>query len=83
MRRFILSSLELLCNIAIFLILLFGTLNGVLQAGALGGTGAAVFGGIVGFVVSLIVCVVLFGVIFLLLDIAENTRRMANASHQG
>ena len=83
MRRFILSSLELLCTIAIFLILLFGTLNGILQAGSLGGVGAAVIGGIVGFVVSLVVCVVLFGVIFLLLDIAENPRRMANAANQG
>ncbi len=83
MRRFILSSLELLCNIAIFLILLFGTLSGVLQAGSLGGAGAAVMGGIVGFVVSLIFCVLLFGVVFLLLDIAENTRRMADSASRG
>jgi hypothetical protein len=79
MRKFILSSLELISTLAIFLILVSGIINGATNAGIAGGSKAAIFGGAIGFVVALIACVILFGVVFLLLDIADNTRRTAEA----
>ena len=79
MRKFVLSSLELFSHIAIFLILLSGVINGAITWGSSGGTGAAIAGGAIGLLVSLVACVVIFGVVFLLMDIAENTRRTAEA----
>ncbi len=79
MRRFILSSLELFSHIAIFLILLSGIIQGAIGGGITGDAGGAIVGGTFGFLMALVVCVVLFGVIFLLMEIAENTRRTAAA----
>ena len=79
MRKFILSSLELFSHIAIFLILLSGIIQGAIGGGIAGDVGGAVVGGVVGFLSALVVCVVLFGVIFLLMEIADNTRRTAAA----
>jgi len=79
MRKFILSSLELFSHVAIFLILVFGVVNGIVGGGNAGGLGGAIAGGAVGFLLALVVCVVLFGTIFLLMEIAENTRRTAVA----
>lgn len=79
MRRFILSSLELFSHVAIFLILVSGLVRGVIGGGTTGGVGGAIAGGTIGFLVSLVICVILFGTIFLLMEIAENTRRTAEA----
>lgn len=79
MRKFILSSLEIMSNIAIFLILLSGIIRGAIGGGITGDVGGAIVGGVVGFFMALVVCVVLFGVIFLLMEIADNTRRTAVA----
>lgn len=79
MRKFILSSLELFSHIAIFLILVYGIIAGATGGGNAGGVGGAIMGGALGFVAALVVCVVLFGTIFLLIEIAENTRRTADA----
>ena len=79
MRKFILSSLELFSHVAIFLILLSGIIQGAIGGGVAGDVGGAVVGGVVGFLSALVVCVVLFGVIFLLMEIADNTRRTAAA----
>jgi len=79
MRKFIVSSLELFSQIAIFLILVAGLINGAIGGGSSGGTTGAIVGGAVGFLMALVVCVVLFGVIFLLIDIADNTRRTAES----
>ncbi len=77
MRRFILSSLELTSNIAIVVILLFGLFLGAtwLDSSPFG----ALIGATLGLLLALVVCVLLFGVIFLLMEIAENTRRTAAA----
>ena len=77
MRKFILSSLELTSNIAIVVILLFGMIMGAL--GFNGGPFGELVGATLGLLVALVVCVLLFGVIFLLMEIAENTRRTAAA----
>jgi uncharacterized membrane protein len=79
MRKFILSSLELISHIAIFLILLSGVVQGAIVGGSGGSlTGAVVFG-LIGFSFALAMCVVLFGVVFLLMEIADNSRRTAAA----
>jgi hypothetical protein len=78
MRRFILSSLELVSQIAIFLILVMGLINGATTGGA-GGVSGAIAGGTMGFLTAFVFCVVVFGAIFLLLEIAENTRRTADS----
>ena len=83
MRKFILSSLEIMSNIAIFLILLSGIIRGAIGGGITGDVGGALVGGVVGFFTALVVCVVLFGVIFLLMEIADNTRRTAAALESG
>ena len=79
MRKFILSSLELFSHIAIFLILLAGIVRGAISGGTAGDVGGAIVGGAFGFLASLVVCVILFGAVFLLMEIAENTRRTAVA----
>lgn len=76
MRKFILSSLELFSRIAIFLILMSGTIQGIASGRSLGG---GILGGVIGFLSALLASVVIFGVIFLLMEIAENTRRTAVA----
>ncbi len=75
MRRFILSSLELTTNIAIIATLLFGLILGAIGSG--GGPFGTIIGATFGFLVALVVCVVVFGSVYLLMDIAENTRRTA------
>jgi len=70
MRRLILRSLETVAYGAIVLVVL-----------GFGAAGAAAMGGFFGFLVGClggaILSIVLFGVLFLLLDIADNTRRTA------
>ena len=79
MRKFILSSLELFSHIAIFLILLSGIIQGAMGGAASGQLGGAIVGGVFGFLLALVVCVILFGALFLLMDIADSSRRTAAA----
>ncbi len=64
MRKFILSSLSIFSHIAIFLILLSGVIRGAIGGGVGGETAG----------------VILFGALFLLMDIAVSTRRTAVAT---
>ena len=77
MRRFILSSLETTTNIAIGATLFFGLILGAIGSG--GGPFGTIIGASFGFLVALVISVVVFGSIFLLMEIAENTRRTAAA----
>jgi len=67
MRKFITGSLELFCHIAIFLIIVVMFVSGFAQGSIVGG----LFGLIAGFVFSGLA----FGGLFLLMDIADNTKR--------
>jgi len=69
MRHFITRSLELFCNIAIVLIVVASVLSGA-NTGGIGGALAGLLSGVV-------ISVILFGALFLLMDIADNTRRTA------
>lgn len=70
MRKLIVKSLEAIAYVAIVLVIL-----------GLGGAGAGVIGGFWGFVLGAIagavLSIVLFGALFLLVDIADSTRRTA------
>ena len=78
MRKFILSSLETFSNIAIFLILLLGFLYGVI--GFSSSTFGSLIGGAFGVFIALLFCAIVFGALFLLMEIADNTRRTAVAT---
>lgn len=71
MRKFITTSLEVICQIAIVVFLLAGFIGGW-QAGGF----FAALGGLIG---AFLFSVVFFGALFVLLDIAEFTRRTAEA----
>jgi len=71
MRQLITKSLEIICQIAIVVILLGGLISGWRMGGF--------FGGIGGLVGAFIFSVVVFGTLFILLDIADYTRRTAEA----
>lgn len=71
MRSFITKSLEIICQIGIVLIVIGSAISG----NATGGFGGAIVGALGGLIFS----VILFGALFLLMDIADNTRRTAEA----
>lgn len=69
MRRFITKSLEVLSFVVMALIVLGATIGGAQSGGFLGFLGGLIFG--------VIMSIVIFGALFVLMDIADNTRRMA------
>ena len=71
MRQLVTKSLELICQIAIVVMLLGGLVSGWQYGGFFGAIGGLVF--------SFIFAVVFFGALFILLDIADYTRRTAEA----
>ena len=71
MRQLITKSLELICQIAIVVMLLGGLVSGWQYGGFFGAIGGLIF--------SFIFAVVFFGALFILLDIADYTRRTAEA----
>lgn len=76
MRRIIVKSLESIAYGAIALIIL-----------GFGGAGAALMGGFLGFLVGglagAVLSIVFFGALFLLVDIADNTRRATQILETG
>ena len=71
MRNMITKSLELICQVAIVVFVLGGLIAGWNEGGF--------FGAIAGLIGSFLVSVVFFGALFVLLEIADNTRRTAEA----
>jgi len=71
MRNMITKSLELICQIAIVVFVIGGLVAGWNAGGF--------FGGIAGLIGAFLFSVVFFGALFVLLEIAENTRRTAEA----
>ncbi|MDH4047522.1 MAG: hypothetical protein OEW68_05405 [Gammaproteobacteria bacterium] len=69
MRRIITKSLEFLSYIVMVLIVLGSAIGGANQAGFLGFIG--------GLIVGAVMSIVIFGTLFVLMDTADNTRRMA------
>ena len=74
MRLFITKSLEVLSYLAMLLIVLGAAGAGYNQGGF--------FGLLAGLIVGVIIAVVAFGAVFLLMDTADNTRRMVQLMEQ-
>ncbi len=68
MKDLIINSLELLCKIGVFLLLMLGLGMGVLTGNP--------FVAIAGLVIAFIVSTVIFGLLFLLIDINDNIRQL-------
>ncbi len=69
MKRIIIKSLELIATILMALIVLGAAIGGAASGGFIG-----FLGGLIG---GAITAIVLLGALFLLMDIADNTRRTA------
>ena len=70
MKRFIVRCVEIVSYLGFFAFIIGGASGGYQRVADLGGI-KPVWGALLGFVLAVIV----FGVLFLLLDIADNTRR--------
>jgi uncharacterized membrane protein required for colicin V production len=70
MKRFVIKSLELIATVAMVLIVLGAAISGAIGGGFWGFVGGLIFGGIT--------AIVLLGTLFLLMEIADNTRRTAD-----
>ena len=69
MKRIIIKSLELIATILMALIVLGAAIGGAASGGFIGFLG--------GLIAGAITAIVLLGALFLLMDIADNTRRTA------
>jgi hypothetical protein len=71
MKDLIINSLELLCKIGVVLLLLSGAVGGALTGNP--------FVAIAGLVVAFIASTIIFGILFLLIDINDNMRALRYA----
>lgn len=69
LRKFVFGALESLAGLGFILVIVFGAISGAMSAGFFG----FIFGTLFGFIAA----VIMFGVIFLLIDMNENLRRIA------
>jgi hypothetical protein len=74
MKLFIVRCLEIISYIGFFAFIIGGASGGYQRALDIGGA-PPVLGLVIGTVVGFVAAVIVFGVLFLLLDIADNTRR--------
>jgi len=74
MRRFITKSLEVLSFVVMALIMLGAAVGGANAGGFLGFIG--------GLIAGAVMSVVIFGALFVLMDIADNTRRTVELMEQ-
>lgn len=74
MRNLITKSLELFSYLVIFLLIIGAGMSGAAQSG-IGGFFLGIFGGA-------IMSIVIFGALFILMDISDNTRRTVELLEQ-
>ena len=74
MRRFITKSLEVLSFVVMAIIVLGGAISGASAGGFFG-----FIGGLIG---GVVMSIVIFGALFVLMDTADNTRRMVELMEQ-
>jgi hypothetical protein len=74
MKRFIVRCVEVLSYVGFFAFIVAGASGGYQRVADLGGV-KPVWGAVLGAVLGFIAAIVVFGMLFLLLDIADNTRR--------
>ncbi len=66
MKALIVNSLELICKIGIFVFAFMGVVSGW--------SGGGIMGAIAGLLLSFVVSTILFGFLFVLIEMNENTR---------
>ena len=71
MKDLIINSLELLCTIGVVLLLLAGVIGGALTGNP--------FVAIAGLLIAFILSTIIFGILFLLIDINDNLRALRYA----
>ncbi|HEX9321559.1 MAG TPA: hypothetical protein VF913_05485 [Xanthobacteraceae bacterium] len=74
MKLFIVRCLEIFSYIGFFAFIVAGASGGYQRVSDLGGA-QPIWGMMLGAIIGFVLAVIVFGVIFLLLDIADNTRR--------
>src|SRR5260370_14061118 len=74
MKRFIVKCVEIVSYIGFFAFIIGGASGGYQRVADLGGI-KPVWGALLGAIIGFIAAIIVFGVLFLLLDIADNTRR--------
>ncbi|HXN43106.1 MAG TPA: hypothetical protein VN917_02580 [Xanthobacteraceae bacterium] len=74
MKLFIVKCVEIVSYIGFFAFIIAGASGGYQRVSDLGGT-KPVWGIVLGAILGFVAAVIVFGVLFLLLDIADNTRR--------
>jgi TRAP-type C4-dicarboxylate transport system permease small subunit len=74
MKRFIVKCVEIVSYIGFFAFIIAGASGGYQRVSDLGGA-KPVWGIVLGAILGFVLAVIVFGVLFLLLDIADNTRR--------
>lgn len=80
MKQFVVKSLEVLASIGFVLVIIFGAIGGYRRAlWAMHfedlGFGGPIIGLVIGAAGGFVLAVVVFGVLFLVMDIADNARR--------
>jgi len=76
MKLFIVRCVEIICYIGFFVVIIAGASGGYQRAVDIGGAGAQpIWGMVIGAIIGFVVAVIVFGALFLLIDIADNTRR--------
>jgi TRAP-type C4-dicarboxylate transport system permease small subunit len=74
MKLFIVKCVEIVSYIGFFAFIIAGASGGYQRVSDLGGA-QPVWGIVLGAILGFVLAVIVFGVLFLLLDIADNTRR--------
>jgi divalent metal cation (Fe/Co/Zn/Cd) transporter len=74
MKRFIVRCVEVISYIGFFIVIIAGGSGGYQRVADLSGT-QPIWGAVLGAIIGFVVAVIVFGGLFLLLDIADNTRR--------
>jgi divalent metal cation (Fe/Co/Zn/Cd) transporter len=74
MKRFIVRCVEIISYLGFFVVIIAGASGGYRRVADLGGA-QPVWGAVLGAILGFVAAVIVFGVLFLLLDIADNTRR--------
>jgi hypothetical protein len=74
MKRFIVRCVEVISYIGFFIVIIAGASGGYQRVADLSGM-QPVWGAVLGAIMGFVVAVIVFGGLFLLLDIADNTRR--------
>jgi len=79
MKSIIVKSFESICRLGVIVLVLGGGVAGYAMGSHTGDIGQGAVVGVLGVVVGTLISIIVFGVLFILLDIRENTEKTAAA----